>query len=186
MSLCALRTVQRSLQTPTTEEYAPLPPIGTMRAHVVEKGRAGRERTGPGEPMNRAGDWSCDVDTAAGVSSILMSGLITATDIMAAQDRLAGDTRFDPTFPLIVDLRHASDLPLTWLQARSIALRSPVYAVAPRAFVAHTIVGAAMAYAYRAVRATLTGADVVHVFGSMDQAHGWLTSDRRTTRPRSH
>ena len=115
-----------------------------------------------------------------------MSGLITATDIMAAQDRLASDTRFDPAFPLIVDLRGASELPLTWLQARSIALRSPVYAVAPRALVAHTILGAAMAHAYRAVRATLTGADVVRVCGSMDEAHGWLTSYLRTTLPRSH
>jgi len=144
-------------------------------------------RTGPGAPMaNHTGEWLCDVDTASGVSSISMSGLVTATDIMASQDSLAADTRFDPTFPLIVDLRQASDLPLTWLQARSIALRSPVYAVAPRAFVAHTIVGAAMAYAYRAVRMTLTGADVVHVFGSMDEAHGWLTSYRRTTIPRCH
>jgi hypothetical protein len=141
----------------------------------------------PGEPMeNRVGDWSCDVDTSSGVSSILMSGVITATDIMAAQDRLAGDTRFDPTFPLIVDLTCASSLPLTWLQARSIALRSPVYAAAPRAFVARTIVGAAMAHAYRAVRATLSGADVVHICGSMDEARGWLTSYRRTTAPRTH
>jgi hypothetical protein len=114
---------------------------------------------------NHASDWLCEVDTASGVSSISMSGLITATDIMASQDRLAADTRFDPTFPLIVDLRQASEVPLTWLQARSIALRSPVYAAAPRAFVAHTVVGAAMAYAYRAVRMTLTGADVVHIFG---------------------
>jgi len=136
--------------------------------------------------QNRSGEWSCDIDTASGVSSIVMSGVITATDIMSAQDRLAGDLRFDPTFPLIVDLRRALDLPLTWLQARSIALRSPVYAVAPRAFVAHTIVGAAMAHAYGAVRATLTGADVVHVCGSMDEARGWLTSYRRTTAPRSH
>ena len=135
---------------------------------------------------NRAGDWSCAVDTSSGVSSILMSGVITAADIMAAQDRLASDTRFDPTFPLIVDLNRASDLTLTWLQARSIALRSPVYAVAPRAFVAQTIVGAATAHAYRAVRATLTGAGAVHVCRSMDEAHGWLSSYRRTTRPRSH
>ena len=135
---------------------------------------------------HRASDWSCDVDTSSGISSILMSGLITATDIMAAQDRLASDTRFDPTFPLIVDLRHASDLPLTWLQARSIALRSPVYAVAPRAFVANTIVGAAMAHAYRAVRATLTITGVVHVCRSMDEAHGFLTVYRRTMLSRSH
>jgi hypothetical protein len=135
---------------------------------------------------NRAGDWVCDVDTASGVSSIWMSGLVTATDVMAAQDRLAADTRFDPTFPLIVDLRQASDLPLTWLQTRTIALRSPVYATAPRAFVAHTIVGAAMAHAYRAVRSTLTGADVVHICGSMHEAQGWLTSYRRTTAARSH
>ena len=135
---------------------------------------------------NQAGVWLCDVDTSSGVSSISMSGLVTATDIMASQDRLAADTRFDPTFPLIVDLREASDLPLTWLQARSIALRSPVYAVAPRAFVANTIASAAMAHAYRAVRAALTGTGVVHVCGSMDEAHGWLTSYRRTTLSRSH
>src|SRR3954451_1331404 len=148
---------------------------------------AGRDRTGPGERMeNRSGEWSCDVDTASGVSSIVMSGVITATDIMSAQDRLAGDLRFDPTFPLIVDLRHALDLPLTWLQARSIALWSPVYAVAPRAFVAHTIVGAAIAHGYRAVRATLPGAAGVATCGSVEEARGWLTSYRRTTAPRSH
>ena len=135
---------------------------------------------------NRAGDWSCDVDTSSGVSSILMSGVITAADIMASQDRLACDTRFDPTFPLIVDLSHTLELPLTWLQARSIAMRSPVYAVAPRAFVANTIVSAAMAHAYRAVRAAVTGAGIVQVCKSMDEAHGWVTSYRRTTSPRSH
>src|SRR3954462_10447546 len=116
-----------------------------MLAHVEGEWAAGRDRTGPGELMeNRSGEWSCDVDTASGVSSIVMSGVITATDIMSAQDRLAGDLRFDPTSPLIVAWSRALALPLTWLQARSIALRSPVYPVAPRAFVAHTIVGAAM------------------------------------------
>jgi hypothetical protein len=65
-------------------------------------------------------------------------------------------------------------------------MRSPVYAVAPRAFVAHTIVGAAMAYAYRAVRMTLTGTDVVHIFTSMEEAHVWLTSYRKTIIPRCH
>jgi hypothetical protein len=83
-------------------------------------------------------------------------------------------------------LRNASDLPLTWLQTRSIALRSPVFAAAPRAFVAHTIVAAAVAHAYRAVRATLTGTGVVHVCGSMDEARGWLTAQRRATVPRCH
>jgi hypothetical protein len=105
-----------------------------------------------------------------------MSGIITAADIMAAQDRLASDARFNPIFGLIVDLSQASDLPLTWLQTRAIALRSPVSAVAPRAFVAQTIVGAAMAHAYRAVRTSLIGADVVHICRSMDEARGWVTT----------
>jgi hypothetical protein len=107
-----------------------------------------------------------------------MSGVITATDISAAQHHLAAHPSFNPSFALIVDLTTAADIPVTIDEMRAVVTRSPVAVHAPRAIVAKSIISAAMAHAYCAMRRRVTGTDVAHVCGSMREAHQWISTQR--------
>jgi len=127
-------------------------------------------------------EWSWDVDVAGRVSSVKVSGVVTAADAYAAQHSLAAHPGFDPSFALLLDLSLASDLPLTWAQARTIVSQSPIALRAPRAIVANTIVSAAMAHAFRALRDDMTGTDVVRVCRSMREAREWLNAQAERRR----
>src|SRR5205823_1667155 len=116
---------------------------------------------------NRASAWSLEVDPNLRVSSMTMSGIVGAAEIFAAQAALGADARFDPSFALIVDLSLVTELPLTWVNARTVVTRSPVAVDSPRVFVANTITCTAMAYAYRAMRNRITLTSVVDVCRSM-------------------
>jgi hypothetical protein len=125
---------------------------------------------------SQSSEWSWDVDAESRVSSLRMSGVVTATDVFAAQDDLAAHERFNPAYAFILDLSLATELPLSHGDAQAIVLHSPIGVHAPRAIVATTIVSAAMAHAYRAVRAEITGLDVVHVCHSMHDARKWVAA----------
>ena len=130
-------------------------------------------------PMaNRGSEWTWAVDPQSRVSSVKVCGVLTATDIFAVQHDLATHPRFDPAYALILDLSLASDVVLTWAESRTIIDRSPIRLSAPRAIVANTIVGAAMAHAFRALRDDLTGTDVVRVCRSLREAHEWVVARR--------
>jgi len=131
--------------------------------------------------LGGACEWSWDVDVDGRVSSVKVAGVVTAADVYAAQHSLATQRGFDPSFALLLDLSLASDLPLSWGQARTIVMHSPVALRAPRAIVANTIVTAAMAHAFRALRDDMTGTDVVRVCRSLREAREWIDaqSDRR-------
>jgi hypothetical protein len=122
----------------------------------------------------RDGEWSVDADAECRVSWMTMAGIVTASDILAAQRQLAAHDRFDPSFALVVDLRMAHDLPLSWLDAQTIVRNSPVVPRAPQAVVAGTIVGAAIGHAYGALHFEMTGAQTVRVCRSLGEACGWL------------
>jgi hypothetical protein len=107
-----------------------------------------------------------------------MSGVITATEIFAAQQHLAAHPSFNPSFALIVDLTMAADIALTTGEMRAVITRSPVSIFAPRAIVAKSIVSAAMAHAYCAMRQRVTGTDVAHVCASVPEAHQWIVAER--------
>ena len=127
---------------------------------------------------NGVGEWSWSVDADCRVNAVKMSGVITATDILAAQHQLAAHASFNPSFALIVDLTMAADILLTAGEMRSIVTRSPVAVHAPCAIVATSIVGTAMAHAYRAMRQRETGTDVAYVCASMREAHQWISAQR--------
>ncbi|HKB10525.1 MAG TPA: hypothetical protein VKD69_07720 [Vicinamibacterales bacterium] len=123
---------------------------------------------------SRSSRWSWNICPERRVSVVAMAGIVTWTDALDAQDDLAADRRFDPSFGLIVDLRLVSQLLLTVAEAKTIVRHSPVALQAPRAFVATTIATAAIAHACRAVRTRTTGTDVVLVCGSRLDALEWV------------
>jgi hypothetical protein len=127
---------------------------------------------------NCASEWSWSVDADCGLSIVKMAGVITANDIVAAQHHLAAHASFNPSFALIVDLTLAAELPLTAGDMRTVITSSPVALHAPRAIVAKTIVSAAMAHAYCAMRRRVTGTDVAHVCASLREAHQWIGTRR--------
>jgi hypothetical protein len=131
---------------------------------------------------NRGSEWSWDVDADSRVSSVKVSGVVTAADVLAAQHDLATHRHFDPSFALIVDLTLMSDLRLTIEETRTLVTRSPVALCAPRAIVANTVMSTAMAHAIRAVRDDVTGTDVVRVCRSLPEARRWLAA-RPVARP---
>ena len=135
---------------------------------------------------NRVSEWSVDVEEDRRVVSVKAAGIVTATDVLLAQHVLAAHTRFDPSFALLLDLRLASDIPVTIPEARTIVERSPIGLHSPRVIVADTIVSSAIAHGFRAFRDTITGTDVVHVCRSMSEARQWLVCYRAayTTWPR--
>jgi hypothetical protein len=118
-------------------------------------------------------DWSCDVDAERHVSWMRMSGTVTVLDVIEAQKSLAAHPRFNPLFPLVVDLRGTCDLPLTRAQVRRIIAESPVALSSPRVIVAESILTAAVAHAYRALRADLTHTHVVRICRAQE-ARDWL------------
>ncbi|HMF96931.1 MAG TPA: hypothetical protein VKE96_21680 [Vicinamibacterales bacterium] len=123
-------------------------------------------------------EWSLDVDEDWRVVSVKAAGVVTATDVLLAQHVLAAHTRFNPSFALLLDLRLASDFPVTIPEVRTIVERSPIALDAPRVIVADTIVSSAVAHGFRAFRDTITGIDVVHVCRSMSEARQWLVGYR--------
>jgi hypothetical protein len=144
---------------------------------VISIGGVAVQSVGENVPMlNRGSEWSWDVDAESRVSSVKLSGVVTVTDVLAAQHDLAAHCRFDPSFALILDLSLASDLLLTFDDTRTIVARSPIALRAPRAIVANTVVSAAMAHAFRAARVDLTGTDVVRVCRSVLEAQRWLAA----------
>lgn len=123
---------------------------------------------------SRGNEWSWHVDLDRRVSWLRLKGDVTAAAILAAKRDLAADARFDPSFGLIVDARRAQQVSFTRAQAQAIVVSSPISAAAPRAIVATTILAAAMAHAYRAVRGEMTGIDSVRVCGTLREARDWV------------
>ncbi|HJZ76080.1 MAG TPA: hypothetical protein VKE51_30300 [Vicinamibacterales bacterium] len=131
-------------------------------------------------------DWSVDVDVEGRVVSVKAAGVVTASDVLFAQHVLAAHTLFDPSFALLLDLRLASDLPITIPETRTIVERSPIALRTPRVIVADTLVSVAIAHGFRAVRDRITGIDVVHVCRSMSEARQWLDDYRSILTPWPH
>jgi len=122
----------------------------------------------------RDGDWSVDVDAECRLSWMTMAGIVTAIDLLAAQRELAAHNRFDPSFALVLDLRMARELPLTWQDARTIVTNSPVGPRSGQAIVAGTISTAAMAHAYAGLHDEMTGTIGTRVCRSLPEACAWL------------
>jgi len=122
----------------------------------------------------RDSDWSVNVDAECRLSWMTMAGMVTAIDLLAAQHALAAHDRFDPSFGLLLDLRMACEVPLTWQDARAIVTNSPVGPRSPQAIVAGTIGTAAMAHAYAGLHDEMTGTSGTRVCRSLPEACAWL------------
>jgi len=121
--------------------------------------------------------FSIHIDPVHRVSYVRMSDMVTFDDLAAAQRAPAGDQAFDPTFPLLLDLRDADDVRLTWREMHSLA---GVSALAPSTRRAILVGGPGvlgMARLYGTIRENETATDVVRVCQTLDEAAAWLMID---------
>jgi hypothetical protein len=118
------------------------------------------------------------VDAARRVSYVCVSGIVTFDDLAAAQRALASEPAFDPTFPLLLDLRDADDVRLTWREMQSLATVSALAPLTRRAILVGGPGVLGMARLYETTREHETATDVVRACQTLEEAAAWLTVDR--------
>jgi hypothetical protein len=117
---------------------------------------------------------SVRVDRERRVSYVSLSGLVTFSDLAQAYDALAALPSFDPTFPVLVDLRAATDVVLTHDDMRALAAVVTVAPSTRRAILVGSLGILGMAQMYEAMRRSQTDADVVRACQTLDAAAAWL------------
>ena len=117
------------------------------------------------------------VDPARRVSYVRLSDTVTFDDLATAQRALASDPAFDPTFPLLLDMRAASDVRLTWREMQSLAGISALAPTTRRAILVGAPGVLGMARLYETLREHETAADVVRACQTIEEAVLWLKVD---------
>jgi hypothetical protein len=118
--------------------------------------------------------WTVHVDGRLRVSYARMFGVITFDELVAAQRQLAAEPPFDPTFPLLMDMRRVKDLRLTWPELKAVIARSPLGISTRRAIVARTLTVLGTARVYELVREAQTHTESARVFRTLAEAEWWL------------
>ena len=121
--------------------------------------------------------FSIRVDPIRRVSYVRLSGAVMFDDLASAQRALAVEPAFDPTFPLLLDLRDADDVRLTRREMQSLA---GVSALAPSTRRAILVGGPGvlgMARVYETIRENETATDVVRTCQTIEEAVAWLMVD---------
>lgn len=117
------------------------------------------------------------VDPTCRVNYLRMSGVVTFADLSAAQRALADDDAFDPTFGVLVDLRAAEEVRLTWQEMQILVVASAVAPTSRRAILVGSPGVLGMARLYQSMREHETAVDVVRACQTMDEAIAWLGID---------
>ena len=118
------------------------------------------------------------VEPARRLSYVWVSDTVTFDDLTAAQRALASDPAFDPTFPLLLDLRTATDVCLTWQEMQSLVGVSALAPTTRRAILVGAPGVLGMARLYEAIREHETATDVVRACQSIEEAVRWLQVDQ--------
>jgi len=103
-----------------------------------------------------------------------MRDTVTFDELEQVQRVLGRDAAFDPSFSLVIDLRAARDVELTWAELDAIIARDPVDARARRAVVVGNLIMSAIARVYQFMRQDMTRAPAVRICQSLDEAWQWL------------
>jgi hypothetical protein len=122
--------------------------------------------------------FSIHVDPVRRVSYVRMSDTVTFDDLAAAQRALVAEPAFDPTFPLLLDLRDANDVRLTWREMQSLAGVSALALSTRRAILVGGPGVLGMARLYETIREHETATDVVRACQTLEEAAAWLMVDR--------
>ncbi len=118
--------------------------------------------------------WELRVDPERRVSHVRMRDTVTFDELEQVQRVLGRDAAFDPSFSLVIDLRAARDVELTWAELDAIIARDPVDACARRAVVVGNLIVSAIARVYQFMRQDMTRAPAVRICQSLDEAWQWL------------
>ena len=118
--------------------------------------------------------WELRVDPERRVSHVRMRDTVTFDELEQVQRVLGRDAAFDPSFSLVIDLRAAHDVELTWAELDAIIARDPVDACARRAVVVGNLIMSAIARVYQFMRQDMTRAPAVRICQSLDEAWQWL------------
>jgi hypothetical protein len=104
--------------------------------------------------------------------STRLAGRLTGRGLETYATSLRSDSRFDPTFAELMDLRQVTEILLEPDEALRLADQiDPFSLESKRAFVAHT---EAQRYAARMHQLLLTGRKPISIFSSLEDATRWL------------
>ena len=117
------------------------------------------------------------VDPARRLTYVCVSDTVTFDDFATAQRALASDPAFDPTFPMLLDMRAATDVRLTWQEMQSLAGISALAPTTRRAILVGAPGVLGMARLYEAIREHETATDVVRACQTIEEAVMWLQVD---------
>ena len=117
--------------------------------------------------------YQLDLDADNRVVRVRLYGLITDADLLAADDELRADTRFDSGFDQFVDVSEASQEQISADVLRRIASRPPLFGPGSRrAFVVRSDLGYGLARLFQARRGDVAGE--IQIFRSRAHAELWL------------
>ena len=118
--------------------------------------------------------FSMEIDRVARLVSVSLSGTITDTDVMAADDELRA-LDFDPDFDELIDISEAQDAGLTSQSIRELAGRPPVFGPGSRrAIVVRSDLGYGLARMFQVRRGEDAGE--IQIFRSRPHAQHWLAN----------
>ena len=106
-----------------------------------------------------------------------MSGIVTFDELVAWQLQLAADPAFDPTFPLLVDMRDVTEMRLTWTELKLLIVQSPVQMTTRRAILLGNSNVIGSAHVYESLRESLTASSSARVVYTLTEAAQWLGVD---------
>ncbi len=114
-----------------------------------------------------------EMDEIARLVRVRLHGSVSDADLLAADDDLRADPRFQAEFDQLVDTRDASEGDLSTDALREIARRPPLFSPqSRRAFVVRTDFGYGLARIFQARRGDAAGE--IQIFRSLEHAQHWL------------
>ena len=119
---------------------------------------------------------SSTIDTDQGLVTTRVSGHATAAEVHAAQERLAVDPDFDPTYDHLFDLSDVADLEASADEIRELASVALFSETSRRAVVAPANLLYGLSRMYQAFRRL--GPESLQVFRTPEEALQWLQEPR--------
>jgi hypothetical protein len=118
--------------------------------------------------------WTLRVDPTNRVSYISFSGLVTFSDFADAQAALAADMTFDAAFPLLIDLRRATEIVLTRDDMHALVTLAAVAPTTKRAILVDGRGALSVAQVYESLRQSRADSDVLRACRTLKECTDWL------------
>jgi hypothetical protein len=119
--------------------------------------------------------YSYEMDLPRQLVRVRLYGEVSDADLLAGDEELRADSRFQPEFDQIVDMSDAIEGGLTGEGIRELANRPPLFATTSRrALVVRSDLGYGLARMFQALRGDVAGE--IQIFRSLAHAETWLGS----------